>query len=150
MNLHELVDRQFDNYNAHDVDAIIAVYHPAGIIRSPMYPSGAGIDEHREALRSVFGAFDDARFDAELLVVERQRVSVEFRVAGTHTGPLRIPGIRSFEATRHPFSIRGMLVQEFDATSKVLAERAYWDTTTLLTQLGLELGAETAPVPSGS
>jgi steroid delta-isomerase-like uncharacterized protein len=86
--------------------------------------------------RTSRAAFPDQRNEIHSLRHADDAVVVEFDLLGTHTGPfLGIAG------TGKEFRVRMCAFFVFeDGTDKIAIERIYFDTGTLLGQLGISLG----------
>jgi steroid delta-isomerase-like uncharacterized protein len=80
-------------------------------------------------------AFPDGRVDVETVIDGGDRVVVEFVGRGTHTGPLVSP-MGEIPATGRSLELKLCDVYEF-RNGKVQAQRTYFDTASLMQQLGL-------------
>lgn len=85
-----------------------------------------------DGLRTFAASFPDLRVDVESLVVEGDRVVVEWIASGTFTGE----PLRGEEANGRAFRRRGCAVAEVEG-GKIVRYRDYYDRATLLDQLGL-------------
>jgi steroid delta-isomerase-like uncharacterized protein len=117
--------------NAGDLDAALATFkHPRYeyVATDEIYDGPEEILAH---WRELNRAFPDQQTEIVKLRRADDTVVMEGIFRGTHTGPLRglPPTGRSFE---HPF----LAVFVFDGDD-LIGERVYYDTTTLLRQLGV-------------
>jgi steroid delta-isomerase-like uncharacterized protein len=103
-----------------------------------------GPDGARQAARMWADAFPDGRVEIESLIDAGDRVVVEFVGRGTQTGPLVSP-MGEIPPTGRKVELRLCDVYEF-RNGKVQEQRTYFDTGSLMQQLGLmpELQATTA------
>lgn len=105
--------------------------------------STQGAAASREAWQLWFEAFPDFRFEVLQTVADGPYVVTRLRMTGTHTGPLRFRGTRSMEHPIAPsgkrFDLPGAAVQEV-RDGRIVRLWAYWDTGTLMRQLGVTPG----------
>ncbi len=90
----------------------------------------------REAIAAALTVFTDAFSDmacvSTLVADDGVTATVEWAMTGTHTGEL--DGIAP---TGRTFEIRGVNLLVVDDTGHLAQERSYWDSGTLLRQLGV-------------
>jgi predicted ester cyclase len=121
-----------DRLNAGDVDGYVtALYHPHA--RFHGFPPAFGDDRDgiRDFFRALVAAVPDARIAAEDLIAAGDRVTVRFRLTGTHHGDLF-----GAAGSGQALDVEGITVVRFEGD--LVAER--WnrlDDLTLLTQLGI-------------
>jgi steroid delta-isomerase-like uncharacterized protein len=103
-----------------------------------------GPDGFRRFSRMWADAFPDGRVEIESLIEAGDRVVVEFVGRGTHTGPLVSP-MGEIPPTGRTVELRLCDVYEF-RNGKMQAQRSYFDTASLMQQLGImpEMQAATA------
>ncbi len=127
-----------ESENRLDFDATIATFgHP----RYELIATGQvfdGEDEVRQYYASSRAAFPDQRNEVHSLHHSDDAVVVEFDLLGTHRGDFA-----GFAPTGREFRCRMAAVFEFH-DDRILCERVYFDSATILRQLGL-LGDPTAP-----
>jgi len=117
--------------NRHDFDAALAAFaHP----RYEIVPTGQVFDG-REQVAAYYTssrtAFPDQRNEVIALYHADDAVIVEFRLLGTHRGPLfGIP------ATGRAFTCPMIAVFQFDG-EQITCERVYFDSAAILRQLGI-------------
>ncbi len=124
-----IVRQHMQAENELDFDAVIDTFdHP----RYELIATGRTFDGEAE-VRAYFaesrGAFPDQRNELISLRHADDAVIVEFWLRGTHEGPLGrlAPTGRRFECQMTAFFV-------FEGT-KIVRERVYWDTATMLRQL---------------
>jgi steroid delta-isomerase-like uncharacterized protein len=94
-----------------------------------------GPDEVMEYYRASRTAFPDQRNEIHSIRAAEDAVIVEFDLLGTHSGPFL-----GFEPTGREFRCRMAAFFVFEAgTDRIEVERVYFDASTILTQLGIEL-----------
>jgi len=99
-----------------------------------------GKEEIRAFIKESFSGFPDFRMGMKSFMSSDDHVCIEWMSSGTHTGNL--PGM---PATGKSFSIPGVSVIEL-AQGKARREADYWDSASMMRQLGL-LGAAIATDP---
>jgi steroid delta-isomerase-like uncharacterized protein len=123
------VRRHMEAENVHDWDAVIGTFsHP----RYELIPSGAVHDGEaavREYFRSTRSAFPDQRNELISLRHADDAVVVEFWLLGTQRG-----AIAGVEPTGRAFKCRMTALFLFEG-AKIVCERVYFDTATILRQL---------------
>jgi steroid delta-isomerase-like uncharacterized protein len=123
--------RRAEAWARRDPDALADDYAPDAVVESPTH----GRHTTREAIRGVyatwFEAFPDVVFRQDDLIVEGDRVALFFTITGTHAKPFG-----GVAATGRHMDIRGVLLFTL-AEGRIVAERRYYDSTSLLMQIGL-------------
>ena len=124
-----VVRQHMESENVHDFDTTIATFsHP----RYELIPSGA-VHDGEAAVRAYFKetrtAFPDQRNELIALRHLDDGVVVEFWLRGTHKGPLM-----GFEPTGRAFECRMCAFFLFEG-ARIVCERVYYDTATILRQL---------------
>ena len=126
-----VVREHMESENRHDFDATIATFkHP----RYEIMPTGDVFDGET-AVRGYFAAsraaFPDQRNELRAMHHTDDMVIVEFDLLGTHLGPLRgiPPTGKEFRCPMTAFFV-------FDG-DRIVCERVYFDSASLLRQLGL-------------
>jgi steroid delta-isomerase-like uncharacterized protein len=123
------VRRHMEAENAHDFDTVIGTFsHP----RYELIPSGAVHDGEaavREYFRETRTAFPDQRNQLISLRHADDAVVVEFWLLGTHRGALG-----GFAPTGREFKCRMTALFLFEG-AKIVCERVYFDSATILRQL---------------
>lgn len=126
-----VVREHMESENRHDFDATIATFkHP----RYEIVPTGDVFDGE-QAVRGYFaasrGAFPDQRNEVKSIRHADDAVITEFDLLGTHLGPLRgiPPTGKAFRCPMTAFFV-------FDG-DRIVCERVYFDSATILRQLGL-------------
>ena len=111
--LQEFIDRYNAAWNAHDVDAIVAMHTVDSVFEN--HTTGdvnVGKDAIAKAITGIFGVFPDLSFEARSQYIRDDLVVQEWTARGTHEGPMNRSGIRissgcpiiSRSAIRRPLS----------------------------------------------
>jgi steroid delta-isomerase-like uncharacterized protein len=130
----EISDRHTDAINAHDAEAIGALYAEDAVFSDP-----SGEYRGREAIveywQGFFTAFPDVRGRDEFKAESGDTAINEWSASGTHTGPLETAE-GSIPATGKPVTLRGCDVATV-RDGLIQSHRAYYDQLGFMTQLGL-------------
>lgn len=87
--------------NAHDIDAMIAMWEPGGVEHFPTFEQTFRVpDEFASHFRSLFDAFPDVQWDIQSITQDPGLVVVRSRMHGTHLGPYQ-----GITATGKPFAV---------------------------------------------
>ena len=126
-----LVREHMESENRHEFDVTLRTFsHP----RYEIVPTGEVHDGPEEVMRyfaTSRAAFPNQRNELRALYHTDAGVIVEFDLLGTHLGPLRgvPPTGRAFRCPTMAFFIF--------AGDRIVCERVYFDSATILRQLGL-------------
>jgi steroid delta-isomerase-like uncharacterized protein len=126
-----LVREHMESENRHEFDVTMETFHHP---RYEIVPTGdvfdgeAGVAAYFEETRT---AFPDQRNELVTLHHADDAVIVEFDLLGTHDGPFR-----GLPATGRAFRCRTLSIFVFEE-DRLVCERAYFDSATILRQLGI-------------
>src|SRR5438105_7279351 len=127
----EVVREHMESENVHDFDATIGTFgHP----RYEIVPTGDvydGEEEVRRYFAETRAAFPDQRNELIAMHHADDAVIVEFDLLGTHRGELR-----GIPPTGRSFTCRSLAIFLFEE-DRLVGERVYFDTATILRQLGI-------------
>jgi steroid delta-isomerase-like uncharacterized protein len=128
-----VVREHMESENRHEFDVTMATFgHP----RYEIVPTGDVYDGEEEVARyfaETRAAFPDQRNERVKMHHADDSVVVEFDRLGTHKGELR-----GIAPTGREFTCRTLAIFEFGPdTDRIVCERVYFDTLTILRQLGL-------------
>ncbi len=127
----QIVREHMESENTHDFDVTMETFgHP----RYEIVPTGDVYDGPEEVMRyfeDTRAAFPDQRNELIAMHHADDAVIVEFTLLGTHEGPLR-----GIPATGKEFSCRCVSFFIFE-DDQLVCERAYFDSATIMAQLGL-------------
>jgi steroid delta-isomerase-like uncharacterized protein len=122
----------FEAWNAHDPDAVAAVFAPDAVIRDVGSPDPLrGRDAIRARAADLLAAFPDFHLRQLDLVVGEDANADRWEATGTHSGPFL-----GMEATGRRIRVEGATFSRFDADGLVFEDVNFWDVGALLAQLG--------------
>jgi len=133
----DLAKKWTDAFNRHDARAVAAYYTQDCVVYDPFYPEplrGRAAVEKDSA--DTFRAFPDVRVEVINIFEKGDRAAGEIMMTGTNSGPLATP-MGEVPATGKRIDLRGALVGRINAENLIVEERRYYDTGTLMRQLGL-------------
>jgi len=123
-------------FNAHDVSAVAALYHPDVVLVTPDAGELKGREQAAEYQRAFMQGFPDGKVETVAMHDAGNTTIDEWVFHGTNTGALPLPSGETLPATRKRISLRGIDVAVHKG-SAIAAHRVYFDQVELLTQLGL-------------
>jgi len=133
----------YDGFNERDFDRLADLMAPDGVITNVgTGETWRGPDGARDYNRMWADGFPDGRITVDRIVAADDYVVVEYTGRGTHTGPLPTPA-GSIPATGRSVTLQLCDVIEF-SKGKVTSERTYFDSGSLMAQLGLTAEQPTA------
>jgi steroid delta-isomerase-like uncharacterized protein len=129
----DISKKYFDAWNAHDADAIIKTFSPAGTYSDPSTGEITG-DAIGANAKRLWSAFPDLSFEiVSLGEASSGRVVAEWIMKGTNTG-----SFHGLPATERVISLSGIDVIEI-GNDGIKTVKGYFDTKTLSEQLGLQV-----------
>lgn len=87
--LNEAIGRYNDAWNAHDVDAIVAMHAPDMVFANHTAGESASGEEVRGHVAAIFASWPDLRFETRRLYVREGLVVQEWTATATHTETMR-------------------------------------------------------------
>lgn len=137
--IKKLAKAQFDAWNAHDVDALVALMTDDVVYEDPSFEKPAvGKEEVAARLRGNFTAFPDIHFPEELFHVHTNVKDAEYVVTWTYTATmleaLDTPEGR-MPATGKQVTVTGASLNHF-RDGKVSRFSMYYDSLDVMQQLG--------------
>lgn len=134
----------FDAWNTHDPKLVQALLADDYVSESDTLPAPArGREGQRQMMETYIRAFPDLHFDIEQMLACGDYVVTRWHSTGTHKGELM--GIPA--TNRRGEGLHGCTVLEIKG-GKITRDWGYWDTGTLLRQLGV-MPPATAKAPAG-
>jgi steroid delta-isomerase-like uncharacterized protein len=131
-----LVREHMESENRHEFDVTMGTFHRP---RYEIVPTGE-VHDGEEAVAAYFAesraAFPDQRNETIALHHADDAVIVEFWLRGTHDGELR-----GIPPTGRAFEVKTVAFFLFD-DDRLVCERVYFDTATILGQLGIGAAAD--------
>ena len=134
--LQEFIDRYNDAWNAHNVDAIVAMHTEESVFENHVTGDvNVGRQQIGGAIRGIFTVFPDLNFEGRRQYIRDDLVVQEWTARGTHEGMMSRGGVE-VEPTGRQVEYRGMDVIPIE-NGLVARKDVYSDSITLLRQLGL-------------
>jgi steroid delta-isomerase-like uncharacterized protein len=131
----QVMKKLLEAYNSHDAAAVAALY-----VQDAITKLNLEVTEGREAIEQLmidwFRAFPDMKIDFWHYVVSEEYVAVECTLRATHTGPFTTPE-GEIPATGRKVDLPYAFVAKVNPDGLVQEDRTYFDTATMMQQLGL-------------
>jgi steroid delta-isomerase-like uncharacterized protein len=133
--LREAIDRYNDAWNAHDVDAIVAMHAPDMVFANHTAGESAKGEDVRAHVAAIFESWPDLRFETRRLYVREGLVVQEWTATATHVNPMRRGEIEA-PPTGHEVSWDGIDSIPFE-DGLIKRKDVYSDSVSILRQVGL-------------
>jgi steroid delta-isomerase-like uncharacterized protein len=133
--LRAAIDRYNDAWNAHDLDAIVALHAPGMVFDNHTAGESATGGEVRAHIGAIFATWPDIDFSTRRLYVREGLVVQEWTAAATHTETMR-RGDLIAEPTGKRVTWDGLDVIPFE-NGLVKRKDVYSDSVSILRQVGL-------------
>jgi steroid delta-isomerase-like uncharacterized protein len=134
--LQEFIDRYNDAWNAHDVDAIVAMHTGDSVFENHVTGDVyIGREDIGAAISRIFGVFPDLSFEGRRQYIREDLVVQEWTARGTQDGRMSRGGVEVPPTGKH-VEYKGMDVIPI-RDGLVARKDVYSDSITLLRQLGL-------------
>jgi steroid delta-isomerase-like uncharacterized protein len=119
-------------WNAHDPDAVAAVFAEDAVVRDVGNPDEVrGRDAIRERAASLLGAFSDFHLERQELVIDGDRHADRWVATGTNDGELF-----GMPATGRTIRVEGCTFTRMGPDGLVAEDVHLWDLAGLMAQLG--------------
>jgi steroid delta-isomerase-like uncharacterized protein len=128
----ETARASFDAFIAHDVDAVLATWHPEGIQDWIALGIFRGHDEIRELFTGIFAATPDLEITIENVVADDRHCVIQWRSRGTHDGA----PFMGIDPTGRQIELRGVDVMEVE-DGLVVRNTVYYDGAAYARGLGM-------------
>jgi ketosteroid isomerase-like protein len=99
----------------------------------------------RDGERALFDAFSEVDVELRSFTSEGSRVAIEVVLRATNTGPIALGDTDPIQPTGRRIEVPAVWIFEFGADGLASAERDYFDTAVLMSQLGLGRNSELRP-----
>ena len=133
--LEEIVSRYNDAWNAHDVDAIVAMHAPDMVFENVTAGETAEGDDVREHIAGIFAGWPDISFTGRRMHVRDGLVVQEWTATATHSRRIT-RGDRVLEPTGRTIEWNGLDIMPFE-NGLLKRKIVYSDSLSILRQLGL-------------
>jgi steroid delta-isomerase-like uncharacterized protein len=133
--LEEAIARYNEAWNAHDLDAIMAMHAPDMVFENHTAGESAQGDEVREHIGAIFDTWPDIHFEGRQVYARDGVVTQEWTATATHTNTMR-RGDLVAEPTGKTIEWRGVDVIPFE-DGLVKRKDVYSDSVSILRQVGL-------------
>jgi steroid delta-isomerase-like uncharacterized protein len=133
--LRETIDRYNEAWNAHDLDAIMAMHAPDMVFENHTAGESASGEAARAHIGSIFETWPDIRFETRRLHVREGLVVQEWTASATHTNTMR-RGDLVAEPTGNRVEWEGIDSIPFE-DGLVKRKDVYSDSVSILRQVGL-------------
>ena len=134
--LQEFIDRYNDAWNAHDVNAIVAMHTDDSVFENHVTGDvNVGREQIGRAVAGIFAVFPDLTFETRRAYIRDDLVVQEWTARGTHQGTMTRSGIE-VPPTGRKVEYKGIDVIPI-RDGLVARKDVYSDGVTLLRQLGL-------------
>lgn len=131
----KLLDHYVERYNARDLDTVMTLYSEDA---SQAMHDGTfvGRTAIRERLARDFVAFPDLHYTVDRFLDHGDDFADEWTIAGTHSGPFKLPDGSEIPPTGRRVEIKGMeFVRVRDG--RIVIDNLYYDSVAILAQLGV-------------
>jgi len=133
--LRETIDRYNEAWNAHDLDAIVAMHAPGMVFENHTAGELAVGDAVRDHIGGIFEGWPDLHFETRRLYVRENLVVQEWTASATHSKELRRGSIVA-PPSGNRIEWIGMDVIPFE-DGLVARKDVYSDSVSILRQVGL-------------
>ncbi len=133
--LTEAIGRYNEAWNAHDVDAIVAMHAPDMVFANHTAGESATGADVREHIAAIFESWPDLRFETRRLYVREGLVVQEWTATATHTKTMR-RGDLEVAPSGHTVSWDGIDSIPFEH-GLIKRKDVYSDSVSILRQVGL-------------
>jgi steroid delta-isomerase-like uncharacterized protein len=133
--LRSTIDRYNAAWNAHDLDAIMALHAPDMVFENHTAGETAQGDAVREHIGAIFATWPDIAFETRRLYVRDDLVVQEWTATATHASTMR-RGDLVAEPSGRRIAWEGLDVIPFE-DGRVKRKDVYSDSVSILRQVGL-------------
>jgi steroid delta-isomerase-like uncharacterized protein len=135
VSLEEAIARYNDAWNAHDLDAIMAMHAPDMVFENHTAGESASGDDVRTHIAAIFGTWPDIHFDTRRIYIRDGVVTQEWTATATHANKMT-RGELEAEPTGEKVSWEGVDVIPFE-NGLIKRKDVYSDSVGILRQVGL-------------
>jgi steroid delta-isomerase-like uncharacterized protein len=135
VSLEQTIGRYNDAWNAHDLDAIMAMHAPDMVFENHTAGESASGDDVRGHIAAIFGTWPDIHFDTRRIYIRDGVVTQEWTATATHNNIMR-RGELVAQPTGKEINWKGIDVIPFE-DGLVKRKDVYSDSVSILSQVGL-------------
>jgi steroid delta-isomerase-like uncharacterized protein len=133
--LEQAIERYNEAWNAHDLDAIMAMHAPGMVFENHTAGESAEGEDVRSHIASIFESWPDIAFSARREYVRHSLVVQEWTASATHTKTMR-RGDLVAEPTGKRVEWKGVDIMPFE-NGLLMRKTVYSDSVSILRQIGL-------------
>ncbi len=127
----QIAQEGVEAWNTHDVERFVAILDEGMVWESDHLPETLrGREAVRQAMEMYLGVFPDLHIEIDQMIASGDYVVFWFRLTGTHRGELW-----GIQPTNRQVALDDCVVYEI-RNGKLVHLRDFWDTATVLRQLG--------------
>jgi steroid delta-isomerase-like uncharacterized protein len=127
---HHLTGRIVVAWNSHDTEAVVALHAPEGIVEDVSSSPWLGRDAIAVRTRMYLSGLPDLHLSTARAVGDRWTVAYEWRVTGTHRGPLL-----GLAPSGRTVDLVGVSLLDLDRDGLIASETLYWNPAALRHQI---------------
>ena len=132
----KIAQASFAAINAHDLDKWSSFQADDYMADNSAGPGTMNKEQTRMLQQGFQTAFPDLHFEVTRTIAQGDYVVLHWMTTGTHTGPMRTASGNTVPPTGKKGTVSGSSTVEIK-NGKITRAWAFWDTSSLLTQLGL-------------
>ena len=137
MTAQEVVHKNLDAFNHHDMNAFVSSYATNAVAYDPQYTENlSGREAICKDAEDFILAFPDIQAKVIRIIGTGDTVAIEMEMSGTHTGPLISPD-GTIPATNRSLAMRIGRFIRIDSQGAITEDNRYYDTSGIAQQLGL-------------
>lgn len=126
----------FDAWNAGDLSKAAAYEAEGFLAESPGAPAPMNAEQNRMFNQVFLTAFPGSKFEVVRTITGGEYVVTQWKVTGTHHGPLQTPSGGTIAPTGKSATVVGSTIYQMK-NGKIAHSWTFWDMSSLLLQLGL-------------
>lgn len=132
----DVISKVIENWNKHDLAALVALYAPDVVAWNPTRGEFKGREALERVLETAHKAFPDDQTLVRNAVIQSDRVAIEGTYTRTFAGVLELAG-RTIQPTNKNYRLPFATFLRVDKDGLISEWRDYWDALSFLRQLGI-------------
>lgn len=134
----QAVDQIINAIRHSDADGYARLFAEEAVLEHPLLPEPLnGRAAIREGEQALFDSFSDVEVELRLVAGDENSVVAEVVLRATNTGPIDLGEGEPVPATGRRIEVPAVWIFDFGPDGLVTAERDYFDTASMMAQLGL-------------